>query len=213
MRMLAALLVVILQVPRPVPPPIPPEALSQFDFLDGAWEFTYTVKNPDGTIATSAKGRWTGRRLADGRLIEDSWMLVDDDGKPRGPGIYTFRAFNTVARKWQFKAINLSTGLWQEATAEKVGSEMHLIQSPPAERPDGNWLRIRYYNITPDAFSWVADVGDGKTWVPELIRIEAKRARQAGSSDPKSTVFGPGVDHSARSTTAGSTRLAQRAGM
>lgn len=177
MPMLIACLFVILQAQRPVPPPVPPEVLSQFDFLDGTWDFTYTVKNPDGTTATSSKGRWTGRRLADGHVIEDSWVLIDDNGKPRNLGIYTFRAFNRVTGKWQFKSLNVSTGQWHDGTAEKAGSEMHLTQSPPAETPDGNWLRIRYYNIAPDAFSWIADVGDGKTWMPELIRIEAKRAK------------------------------------
>ena len=173
-----ALLFVIFQGQPPAPPPVPPGALSQFDFLDGAWDFTYTVKNPDGTPAMTSKGRWTGRKLADGHVVEDSWVLMDDNGKPRGPGIYTFRAFNRTTGKWQYKSLNVGMGWWQDGTAEKVGNEMHLIQPPAPENPDGGWLRIRYYNITQEAFSWVADVSrDGKTWIPELIRIEAKRAK------------------------------------
>jgi hypothetical protein len=173
-----ASLCVILQGQPSAPPPVPPEVLSQFDFLDGAWNFTYTVRNPDGTLATTSTGRWTGRKLADGHVVEDSWVLTDDNGTPRGLGLYTFRAFNRTTGKWQYKSLNVGTGWWQDGTGEKVGSEMHLLQSPPPENPDGHWLRIRYYNITQDAFSWVADVsGDGKTWIPELIRIEAKRAR------------------------------------
>ena len=173
-----ASLCVILQGQPSAPPPVPPEVLSQFDFLDGAWNFTYTVRNPDGTLATTSTGRWTGRKLADGHVVEDSWVLTDDNGTPRGLGLYTFRAFNRTTGKWQYKSLNVGTGWWQDGTGEKVGSEMHLLQSPPPENPDGHWLRIRYYNITQDAFSWVADVSsDGKTWIPELIRIEAKRAR------------------------------------
>ena len=178
MPMLIALAFVILQAQRSAPPPVPPEVLSQFDFLDGAWDFTYTIKNPDGSLAGTSKGRWTGHKLADGHVIEDTWILLDDNGKPRGLGLYTIRAFNRTTGKWQYKSLNVNYGWWQDGTGEKVGNEMHLIQPPPPENPDGNWLRIRYYNITADSFSWIADVsGDGKTWVPDLIRIEARRAK------------------------------------
>lgn len=158
-------------------PPVPAGASSQFDFLLGAWDFTYTVKNPDGRLATSSKGRWTARKTADGHAIEDTWILLDDTGKPRNAGLLTVRAYNRAAGKWQYRTLNLTSGAWQAGTGEQVDTEMHLIQSPAQENPDGNWLRIRYYDIKPDSFSWIADVGDGKTWIPELMRIEAKRVK------------------------------------
>lgn len=182
MHMIFALFVttfVIAQSPRPSlreAPPVAPEVLMQFDFLEGEWDFTYTALNPDGSKQTS-QGRWTGRKLADGRLIEDSWVLLDDQGKPRGAGLYTFRVYNRAAGKWQYRSVNLTSGLWQEGTGEKVGDEIHLMQSPPKENPNGAMLRIRYYNITPKAFSWVADASldAGQTWNKEVLRIEAKR--------------------------------------
>jgi hypothetical protein len=179
MPILIAFAVLLLQAQRSAPPPVPPEVLAQFDFLDGEWDFVYTAPGPDGKPASS-KGRWSGRRLADGHVVEDSWVLTDDQGKPRGLGIYTFRAFNRTTGKWQYKSLNVTSGLWQDGTAEKVGSEMHLLQSPPPETPNGNWLRIRYYNITPTAFSWSGDVSTdgGKTWQPELLHIEAKRPQK-----------------------------------
>jgi hypothetical protein len=38
-------------------------------------------------------------------------------------------------------------------------------------------MRIRYYNIQPNSFSWAGDqsADNGKTWVKDQLRIEAKR--------------------------------------
>lgn len=177
MRLLMTLLLLMFQNAPSSPPQVPADVLSQFDFLVGSWDFTYIVKNPDGRLATNAKGRWTAHKTADGRAIEDTWVLLDDAGKPRSAGLLTVRAYNRTAGQWQYRTLNLTAGTWQDGSGEQVDHEMHLIQSPPHEKPDGNWLRIRYYNIRPDSFSWIADVGDGKTWVPELIQIEATRAK------------------------------------
>jgi hypothetical protein len=179
MHMFAVFVAMLLVAQRPQqapPPPVAPEVLTQFDFLEGDWDFTYTALNADGSKQIS-QGRWTGRKLGDGRLIEDSWVLLDDQGKPRGAGLYTFRVYNPFAAKWQYRSVNLSTGLWQEGTGEKIGEEMHLMQSPPKETSKGAMLRIRYYNIAPKAFSWVADASldAGQTWNKEVLRIEAKR--------------------------------------
>jgi hypothetical protein len=59
-----------------------------------------------------------------------------------------------------------------------------------------NWLlmsipwsalwRIRYYDIRPDGFSWVADrsLDDGVTWERNYLRIEARRIGPARSLEP-----------------------------
>jgi hypothetical protein len=47
-------------------------------------------------------------------------------------------------------------------------------------------MRIRYYDIQPDRFSWAADrsADGGATWEKEYLRIEARRigpARRMGA--------------------------------
>ena len=54
---------------------------------------------------------------------------------------------------------------------------MHLHRR--GESPDGGTtlLKIRYYNIQPNRFSWSADLSTdgGATWVRDDLRIEASR--------------------------------------
>jgi len=54
---------------------------------------------------------------------------------------------------------------------------MHIEQRFGVAGGTPNTLRIRYYNIKADSFSWTADqsTDGGKTWVKDFIQIEAKR--------------------------------------
>jgi hypothetical protein len=47
-------------------------------------------------------------------------------------------------------------------------------------------MRIRYYNIQPNSFSWAGDqsTDNGKTWVKDNLRIEAKRIGPARTLPP-----------------------------
>jgi hypothetical protein len=54
---------------------------------------------------------------------------------------------------------------------------VHIEQRFGVSGGNPNTLRIRYYNIKPDGFSWTADqpTDGGKTWVKDFIQIEARR--------------------------------------
>ena len=71
------------------------------------------------------------------------------------------------------------TARWSELVGVKQGQEMHVEQR--GQGPDGRTtiLKIRYYNIQPNRFSWTADrSGDGGAmWVREFLQIEATRRR------------------------------------
>jgi hypothetical protein len=74
---------------------------------------------------------------------------------------------------------DLNTSLpaqWADLTAWREGSTIRVDQ-----RGQARMLRITYYDITPNHFSWKADVSTdgGQTWRKEQIRIEATRV--AGS--------------------------------
>jgi hypothetical protein len=62
---------------------------------------------------------------------------------------------------------------WAELTAWREGPTMRVDQQ--GQRAS---LRITYYDIARDHFSWKADVSvdGGKTWQKDQIRIEARRA-------------------------------------
>ncbi len=60
---------------------------------------------------------------------------------------------------------------------------MHIEQTFGVALGNPSVLRIRYYNIQPDRFSWAADrsTDGGKTWVTDFLRIEARRIGPARS--------------------------------
>src|SRR2546430_10201637 len=71
------------------------------------------------------------------------------------------------------------TGRWSELAGVKDGAEMHVEQRGQSRDGGTTVLKIRYYNIQPDHFSWVADHSSdgGATWVRDYWRIEAARVR------------------------------------
>jgi len=150
---------------------------ADFDFLEGVWEFTETFSQPTASGRTSATGRWTARTIGDGRVLEDEFRVFGPDGETTYLAL-TFRAWDAVAGQWTFRLVETGSGAWSEGTARRVGGEIHLEQRGPV-RPDGSRrrLRIRYYDIRADRFSWTADLSpdDGVTWIPGAIRIEARR--------------------------------------
>ena len=70
-----------------------------------------------------------------------------------------------------------TTGRWAELVGVKEGPEIHVEQR--GQSPDGRTtiLKIRYYDIQPDHFSWAADQSSdgGATWVRNYLRLEAVR--------------------------------------
>ncbi len=74
-------------------------------------------------------------------------------------------------------------------TGQRVGDEVHIEKKFGVVTGKTSILRIRYYNIQPDRFSWTADrcTDGGKTWLKEDQKIEAHRigdARSLGALAP-----------------------------
>jgi hypothetical protein len=89
----------------------------------------------------------------------------------------TIRNYNAAADRWELIGMDDRNGLQDFGTGQKSGQEMHIEQRFGVAGGTPNTLRIRYYNIKPDSFSWTADqsTDGGKTWVKDFIQIEAKR--------------------------------------
>ena len=149
-----------------------------FDYLLGEWEFT-TVSKEHGT----AKGFWTAARLATGQILDE--FRVVGDKRETWYVTSTLRSYNAGLDRWELVGMVEGGGLQDVGTGQRVGGEVHIEQKFGVATGNTSILRIRYYNIQPDRFSWVADrsTDGGKTWSKEDQKIEAHRIGPARSLD------------------------------
>ena len=156
-----------------------PDHLHDFDYLLGDWEFT-SASREFGT----GRGYWSAVRLAEGAQILDEYRVVGDNDET----FYvtrTLRVYNAAADRWELVSTDTGSGLQNFGTGHRDGSEMRIEQTFGAVTPNPSVLRIRYYNIRPDQFSWTADrsMDGGKTWTTKFQEIEAHRIGPARSLD------------------------------
>ncbi|MBV9443403.1 MAG: hypothetical protein JO217_11970, partial [Acidobacteriaceae bacterium] len=143
---------------------------SDFDFLLGDWEFT--SESPQyGKFG----GLWSFVRLETGQIL-DEYRVTGNNGQT----FYitaAIRAYNAVADRWESISMDPGAGLQSFATDERIDSEMHSEQKAGGAAGKQITLRVRYYNIQPDHFSWSADrsTDGGQTWTKDFQRIEANR--------------------------------------
>ena len=149
-----------------------------FDYLLGEWQVT-TVSKEHGP----ARGFWTAVRLATGQILDEfrivggnheTWYVTS-----------TLRSYNAGLDRWELIGMVEGSGLQDVGTGLRVGDEVHIEQKFGVASGNTSILRIRYYNIQPDRFSWVADrsTDGGKTWSKEDQKIEAHRIGPARSLD------------------------------
>ena len=141
-----------------------------FDYLLGDWQFT-----ADNKQYGKSNGRWSAVRLATGQIL-DEYRLVDD----KGATFYvtaTIRNYDAAHDRWELIGMDDRNGLQDFGAAQRMGPEMRIEQKFGVSSGSPTIMRIRYYNITANSFSWAGDqsTDNGKTWVKDHIRIEAKR--------------------------------------
>ncbi|HEX9631795.1 MAG TPA: hypothetical protein VGA02_04955 [Gemmatimonadales bacterium] len=151
----------------------------EFDYLLGDWTFTAQSREWG-----AFDGRWSAVRLAEGQIL-DEWRIVGDSGETTYVTT-TLRAYNAVAERWELVGMDAGNGLQDVGTGRKVGTEMHIEQKFGVVSANPTVMRIRYYDIQPDRFSWAADrsADGGATWERDSLRIEARRigpARRMGA--------------------------------
>ena len=141
-----------------------------FDYLLGDWEFS-AVSQQYGKFG----GRWSAVRLGEGGPILDEYRVVGDKGETYYV-TQTLRAYNAADDRWDLVSTEGAGGLRNVGTGHLQNKEM-LIEQTFGE----SVLRIRYYNIGPDHFSWTADrsTDHGKTWTKQFQTIEAHRVGPA----------------------------------
>jgi hypothetical protein len=141
-----------------------------FDYLLGGWEFT-SVSKQHGP----GKGFWTAVRLATGQILDE--FRVVGDNRETWYVTSTLRSYNAALDRWELVGMVEGGGLQDVGTAQRVGNEVHIEQKFGVAVGHPLILRIRYYNMQPDRFSWTADrsTDGGKTWSKEDQKIEAHR--------------------------------------
>ena len=149
-----------------------------FDYLLGEWEFT-SVSKEHG----QGKGFWTAVRLATGQIL-DEFRIVGDH-RETWYVTSTLRSYNAGLNRWELVGMVEGGGLQDMGTGQRTGGEVHIEQKFGVATGNTAILRIRYYNIQPDRFSWTADrsMDGGKTWSKEDQKIEARRIGAARSLD------------------------------
>jgi hypothetical protein len=150
-----------------------------FDYLLGDWQFT-----ADNKQYGKSNGRWSAVRLATGQIL-DEYRLVDD----KGATFYvtaTIRNYDAIYDRWELIGMDDRNGLQDFGTAQRVGQEMRIEQKFGVSAGNPTTMRIRYYNIQPNSFSWAGDqsTDNGKTWVKDYLRIEARRIAPARTMPP-----------------------------
>jgi hypothetical protein len=155
---------------------------SDFDYLLGEWEFT-SVSKEHGP----GKGFWTAMRLATGQILDE--FRVVGDNRETWYATSTLRSYNAGLDRWELVGMVEGGGLQDVGTGQRVGGEVHIEQKFGVATGKTSILRIRYYNIQPDRFSWTADrsTDGGNTWSREDQKIEAHRigpARSLGALAP-----------------------------
>lgn len=166
-------------------------AEKEFDYILGDWEFTSEDKE-HGKL----RGYWSAVKLAEGQIL-DEYRVVGDDGETYYV-TSTLRNYNKFLARWELIGSEPGSGLQDFGTGKQVGDEMHIEQTFGVAGGQPSMMRIRYYNIRPDAFSWAADrsTDGGKTWLKNHLTIEARRigpARTLPSLAPARNKEEPGA--------------------
>ena len=147
---------------------------TDYDFLIGAWRFTFQARGGDGAFTPPFTGHWVFTRKGTGGqgvLIEDHWR-PDDPSSTWDAGTWTYRAYNPERKIWEMQGINTNAGAWQPGLMWSVGDDRLLTE----------WygpmlVRFRYFAIESDKFLWRADAtfDRGKTWIRDYWTMEVHR--------------------------------------
>lgn len=149
-------------------------APGDYDFLIGAWEFTFQSRGEDGGFLPPFSGHWVFSKKETGGagvLLEDHWR-PDDPSATWDAGTWTYRAWNPERKLWEMEGINTRRGAWQPGLMWTDGDTRVLT-----EWYGSMLVRFRYFAIQPDRFLWRADAtfDRGRTWIRDYWTMEASR--------------------------------------
>src|SRR5262249_26985948 len=121
------------------------------------------------------RGYWSAVKLDRGQILDEYRVVGDKDETYYVTT--TLRNFNGAEDRWELIGSDPGSGLQDFGTGRKEGAEMHIEQTFGVAAGHPSVLRIRYYDIQADRFSWTADrsADGGKTWVKGYQQLQAHR--------------------------------------
>jgi hypothetical protein len=147
---------------------------SDFDFLIGTWNYRFQSRKQENPAeyGPPRPGIWTAIKTHGDFMVEDEFRTQVQDGTRTLT--LTYRVFNPEKKVWTIQGIGSRRIGWAPGVAWSDGQNRYLVQDYPEI---GAKMRIKYYAITRDHFLWRADGSQdgGKTWIPDVWLIEAKR--------------------------------------
>ena len=153
----------------------PPES-DELDFLVGEWETRSRRFRPDGTLLVELAGRWRGEWLLERRLLLDCYRTFAPDGREIGASV-TLRTYCPSSRAWVMTFLTpLQPDRLISFGGQRVGDELHLAARATDLRGHEIEARVRFYDISTDAFRWdqLTRPAGSNEWHRE-IEIVAKR--------------------------------------
>jgi hypothetical protein len=128
-----------------------------FDFWVGDWDATW--KNPDGS---ESHGRNTITRHMDGKIIKESFSALD--GPAKGYKGESYSVLEKRSQQWKQTWIDNGGG-YLDFTGT-VDGDTRIFERTTTFNGKTIKARMRFYNISPDRFSWdwETSADEGKTW-------------------------------------------------
>jgi hypothetical protein len=163
--------------------------LQDFDYLLGEWKFKGASKE-----YPAFAGVWSAVQISPG-VILDVYKVVGDNGDVYY-SVVTMRAYNKERNQWDLVSGEGGQGLRDTGTGQRKDGEIHIEQKFGVGTAKPFLLRIRYFDIQADRFTWSADRSEdgGATWTKEFQRLDVTRTGPAsrtvklfstGDSTPK----------------------------
>jgi hypothetical protein len=174
----------------------------EFDFLLGSWKFTALYPQSGRRV----QGTWDAVSLADGGYILDELRAIDDTGAVTFSATMV-RSYDAAQARWEVVTLGEGTGLQQAGTGVLTDGEMIIVQNFDVSTPHPSLLRLHYFGIQQDRFSYSADrsTDGGETWTKDFLKVEVRRVgpprkmdivappQAASGSNPVTVLIGAGA--------------------
>jgi hypothetical protein len=157
------------------------EGADAYGWLVGSWELDVIHYWGVDLSARDIKGEAHFGWVLEGRAIQDVWIMPQiskrDATIDKANNMYgtTLRVWDAAIGAWRITWINPVTGHREEQIGRRIGTDIVQVGA----RFNGQPIRWRFTEITPDSFHWIGEAlePDGGAWKIEG-EFRAKRRRR-----------------------------------
>ena len=134
----------------------------------GSWDLDVSQFSHDGAERRRA-GEWHFGWALEGRAIQDVWIVPKRGEWRRGDAAANVNSYGTTLRvydpdidAWRIQWTDPVTRNFLQMIGRAEGADIVQL----ATRPDGQLMRWRFLEITPNSFRWRGEISsdDGASW-------------------------------------------------